>query len=56
MNITPISSPCINECELNSKNICKGCQRTLTEISNWSRITSEERKEIRDRITQDSKL
>jgi predicted Fe-S protein YdhL (DUF1289 family) len=31
-----IQSPCINNCCLNEKDICMGCNRTLSEITRWS--------------------
>ena len=41
----PIASPCLNVCKIKN-NICIGCQRTLEQISNWSKMTDEERKKI----------
>jgi predicted Fe-S protein YdhL (DUF1289 family) len=41
----PIVSPCLNVCKIEN-NICVGCQRTLEQISNWSKMTDEERKKI----------
>jgi uncharacterized protein len=40
-----IASPCLNVCKIKN-NICIGCQRTLEQISNWSKMTDEERKKI----------
>jgi predicted Fe-S protein YdhL (DUF1289 family) len=31
-----IQSPCIDYCRLDEKDICKGCHRSLNEITNWS--------------------
>jgi uncharacterized protein len=33
----PVTSPCVDVCELNADNICKGCGRTTYEIEIWSR-------------------
>ena len=34
-----IASPCINVCQMDSASgLCRGCFRTLDEISVWSRI------------------
>ena len=43
--LQPIASPCLNVCKIKN-NICIGCQRTLEQISNWSKMTDEERKKI----------
>lgn len=41
-----IKSPCIKVCRYDSSGMCYGCQRTLKEISNWSKYSDEERDEI----------
>ena len=41
----PIVSPCQKVCKIED-NICIGCHRTLEQISNWSKMTDEERKKI----------
>jgi predicted Fe-S protein YdhL (DUF1289 family) len=44
---TEIKSPCIKICEIdNNTGFCKGCFRTLDEISNWVFINDDERNEI----------
>lgn len=35
-------SPCTKICTLDGSGLCVGCLRTLTEIANWARMTSEE--------------
>jgi predicted Fe-S protein YdhL (DUF1289 family) len=40
------STPCIGVCQYDNEDICRGCFRTLDEISNWALMTEEERKEI----------
>ena len=43
----PMSSPCISLCEIeNTTGFCRGCARTLHEISFWTRYSPEERKAI----------
>lgn len=38
-------SPCINICVLDpDSELCEGCGRTLDEISQWSRMTDEQRR------------
>ena len=42
-----IQSPCIKICVIHSsERICTGCHRTIEEISSWSRLSSEQRKQI----------
>lgn len=40
-----MKSPCKRICKVKDE-ICIGCQRTLTEIKNWSIISDEERDKI----------
>jgi len=41
----PIVSPCQNVCKIED-NTCIGCFRTLEQISNWTKMSDEERKKI----------
>ena len=42
-----IESPCVKICVVHpDARICVGCLRTLEEISDWSRMTPEERRTI----------
>jgi len=41
-----ISSPCKNQCRLNSAQICEGCGRSLQQIENWWHYSQDQRKEI----------
>jgi len=39
-----IASPCINLCQMDSASgLCRGCFRTLDEITRWTRIDDTER-------------
>ena len=41
------ASPCINVCTLDTTlGVCRGCFRTLDEISAWSRVDHDERLSI----------
>ena len=42
----PVASPCVNICALDDDDVCTGCQRTVTEITRWSRMTNVERREV----------
>jgi predicted Fe-S protein YdhL (DUF1289 family) len=42
-----IQSPCINICVVHpGEGICTGCYRTVDEITQWSKMSVEERAEI----------
>ena len=32
-------SPCINVCTLDDRGLCRGCLRTVEEITRWTRLT-----------------
>ena len=42
----PVASPCVNICALDDDDVCSGCQRTVAEITRWSRMTNPERREV----------
>ena len=42
----PVASPCVNICALDDDDVCTGCQRTVAEISRWSRMTNLERRAV----------
>ncbi|WP_148709664.1 DUF1289 domain-containing protein, partial [Pseudomonas syringae group genomosp. 3] len=31
----PVRSPCVSICALDEQDICTGCQRTVSEITQW---------------------
>ena len=41
----PVASPCVNICALDDDDVCTGCQRTVAEITRWSRMTNAERRD-----------
>lgn len=44
-----IESPCVQICIVHSETrICTGCYRTIDEITDWSRMTPEARRNIMD--------
>jgi len=43
----PVASPCVNICALDDDDLCTGCQRSVAEITRWSRMTNPERREGR---------
>ena len=57
MNDTPvwtrneIESPCVRVCVVHPEaRICTGCYRTIDEIGQWSKMTSDERREIMEAL------
>lgn len=42
----PVASPCVNICALDDNDVCSGCQRTVAEITRWSRMSNVERREV----------
>jgi predicted Fe-S protein YdhL (DUF1289 family) len=41
---TPVASPCINVCQMDGvTGLCRGCFRSLEEISNWSRASNDDK-------------
>ena len=47
MSLPVATSPCIGVCKLTPAGICAGCGRLLAEIAAWTRMTDEERQEVR---------
>lgn len=46
-----IESPCVKVCVVHPQaRICVGCNRTIEEISAWSRLTHEARRAIMDEL------
>lgn len=41
-----MKSPCIKNCKLDKKGICKGCFRKSKEIEGWKKFSKSEQKEI----------
>ena len=41
-----VVSPCIDVCQLDARQVCVGCGRTLREIADWSRASAAQRREI----------
>lgn len=42
-----VASPCINICRMSPETgWCEGCQRTIEEITRWSRTSDEDRRAI----------
>lgn len=42
----PVKSPCISVCALDEQDVCTGCQRTAVEITQWGRMSDDQRREV----------
>ncbi|MBV6750240.1 MULTISPECIES: DUF1289 domain-containing protein [Pseudomonas] len=51
----PLPSPCVSICALDEQDICIGCQRTVEEITRWSRMDNNERREVLGRCHERAK-
>ena len=40
-----MKSPCTGHCAINQQQICSGCGRTRSEISNWRTMNEQEKEE-----------
>lgn len=45
-------SPCVAVCSTLFDDICRGCGRTVMEVSNWVFMTPEEKRAVWDRILE----
>ncbi len=43
-------SPCVSICTLDERGVCRGCLRTVAEISNWLRMSAAQRRVVLARI------
>lgn len=49
-SFTATDSPCVAVCSTLFDDICRGCGRTATEVSNWVFMTPEEKQAVWTRI------
>jgi len=43
-----LTSPCVGRCSLNTDNVCLGCFRSLTEITDWAQANTSTKQVILD--------
>jgi predicted Fe-S protein YdhL (DUF1289 family) len=48
-----VDSPCIGICSTLFDDVCKGCGRTILEVSNWVAMSPNEKKDVWQRITNE---
>ena len=44
--LSKVKSPCISVCVLDDEDVCTGCHRTAKEITFWSRMTDEQKRQV----------
>jgi predicted Fe-S protein YdhL (DUF1289 family) len=43
----PVETPCVDICEIDrDSGLCRGCGRTIAEISGWGSMSAEDRRRI----------
>ncbi len=45
-----VPSPCVSICALDENDVCVGCQRTGDEITQWPRMSDEERRAVLEKV------
>ena len=45
-----VESPCTKDCCLNDEDVCVSCDRTKSEIIDWTNLTEQQKQKIIDRI------
>ena len=46
ITMSPVASPCVNICALDSNDICIGCYRNVREISEWYLLSDAEKHQV----------
>lgn len=53
MNVADkVRSPCVSICALDENDLCIGCQRSGDEITRWSQMNNEERREVLRKVAE----
>lgn len=47
-----VSSPCVSICALDDNDICVGCHRSGDEITRWSQMSNEERRDVLRKVAE----
>lgn len=50
------ASPCISVCALDANDICMGCYRSATEVTDWFMASAQEKREILKRARERMEL
>ena len=52
MSDPAIASPCVSVCALDENDICMGCYRSATEITDWFMASDEDKRAIMRRVAE----
>jgi predicted Fe-S protein YdhL (DUF1289 family) len=52
MSELQVKSPCVSICFLDDDDICQGCYRSAIEITDWSILNNDARREVLARCAQ----
>ena len=53
MNVADkVRSPCVSICALDENDLCIGCQRSGDEITRWSQMSNEERRDVLQKVAE----
>lgn len=52
MTAPEVPSPCVQICQLDERQICTGCGRTLSEIAEWPQAAVPRKQQISDAARQ----
>ncbi len=47
-----VKSPCISVCVLNEEDICEGCYRSVEEITEWSRLDNDAKRQVMQSVRE----
>jgi len=47
-----VASPCTGICSLDFFDICRGCQRTKDEITDWSGLSNSKKQQVINRLKE----
>ena len=51
-DMATVESPCIRNCCLDTNDICMGCFRSLTEITQWTLVNDKTRQEFLNNVAE----
>jgi len=52
IELTIVESPCVRNCCLDGNDICMGCFRSLTEITQWTLVDKKKREEFLSNVAE----
>jgi len=52
MNLNEVASPCVSICALDEDDICVGCYRSGQEITAWSQMNADEKRQVMDKVRE----